>query len=181
MNPRSIIFGLIAFLLVAVAHAIPASAQEAAVKSEVRKGPSGLPLPRFVSLKSNRVNVRKGPSTEHAVTWVFNQAGLPVEVIAEFENWRQVRDAEGAEGWVFHALLSGRRTALIMPWSKETQQIVLRRNRGADAAAVARLESGVLGSLTKCDGEWCEFTVNGYSGYIEQERLWGVYRSERVN
>ena len=171
----------IATLLFAMAPlGAPVVAQEAEVRAQPKKGPSGLPLPRFVSLKSSRVNVRKGPSTEHAVTWVFSQAGLPVEVIGEFENWRQVRDSEGAEGWVFHALLSGRRTALIMPWSKDKQQIALRRSPDSGSATVARVEPGVLGSLTACDGQWCEFTVNGYSGYIEQERLWGVYRSERV-
>lgn len=158
-----------------------ARAQEAEAPAAQSKGGSGLPVPRFVSLKSSRVNVRKGPSTEHAVVWVFSQAGLPIEVISEFENWRQVRDSEGAEGWVFHALLSGRRTGVIMPWVKEKQEVVLRNGRSASSAAVARIETGVLGGLVSCDGEWCEFTVNGYSGYIEQERLWGVYRGERIN
>src|SRR3972149_4758083 len=72
---------------------------------------SGLPVPRYVSLKVDKVNVRKGPSREHEVNWVFTRAGLPVEVSAEFENWRRIRDAEGSEGWVFPSLLSGRRTA----------------------------------------------------------------------
>ena len=175
-------------VLIALLAALPhlpvvalAQAQEAGSAATTRKGPSGLPLPRFVSLKSSRVNVRKGPSTDHAVAWVFSQAGLPVEVIAEFENWRQVRDSEGTEGWVFHALLSGRRTALIMPWAKEKQEIVLHKGRSAGSATVARVETGVMGALVSCDGEWCEFSVNGYSGYVEQERLWGVYRGERIN
>jgi SH3-like domain-containing protein len=158
-----------------------AAAQDGVAKTAPATGPSGLPLPRFVSLKSNRVNVRKGPGTDYPVAWIFSQAGLPVEVIAEFENWRQVRDSEGAEGWVFHALLSGRRTALIMPWAKEKQLIVLHARAAANSAPVARVETGVLGSISTCDGEWCEFSVNGYSGYVEQERLWGVYRGERIN
>src|SRR5262249_52520079 len=72
-----------------------------------------LPVPRFVSLKTDNVNVRQGPTKEHAVAWIFHRAGLPVEIIAEFEIWRRIRDSEGAEGWVYHSLLSGRRTALI--------------------------------------------------------------------
>src|SRR3972149_2901787 len=79
---------------------------------------SGLPLPRFVSLKADKVNVRGGPSREHEVTWVFTRLGLPVEITAESENWRRIRDAEGAEGWVFHSLLSGRRTVLVSPAAK---------------------------------------------------------------
>ena len=138
-------------------------------------------MPRFVSLKSNRVNVRKGPSTDHPVAWVFSRAGLPVEVVAEFEHWRRVRDSEGTEGWVFHSLLSGRRTALVMPWVKQTRQVPLYKKQSQGAGVAARLESGVLGNVLECDGSWCELTTNGVSGWIEQERLWGVYRGERVD
>src|ERR1700752_5184324 len=88
-------------------------------------GQSHLPIPRFVSLKSDRVNVRKGPSTDQAIVWVFSRAGLPVEIIAESDNWRRVRDSEGADGWVFHSLLSARRTALVTPWSKGERSVPL--------------------------------------------------------
>src|SRR3979490_906782 len=72
-----------------------------------------LPCPLYVSLKSDHVNVRAGPTKDNDVAWVYTRSGLPVEITAEFENWRRVRDAEGAEGWVYHSLLSGRRTAVI--------------------------------------------------------------------
>ncbi len=104
-------------------------------------GASGLGLPRFVSLKSDKVNVRKGPNTDQAIVWVFNRAGLPVEVIAESENWRRVRDSEGADGWVLHSLLSGRRTVLIAPWSKDQESVPLyssksiAQERGSSARA----------------------------------------------
>lgn len=173
---------LAAGLTVLAVFAAPVSAagqpeQQAAVKI----GASGLQVPRFVSLKSDRVNVRKGPSKEHAVSWVFSRAGLPVEVVAEFENWRQIRDSEGSEGWVFHALLSGRRTCLVMPWVKTRETITLYDDPSASSDVVARLEPGVLGSVHTCDGTWCNFTVGGFTGWIEQERLWGVYRDEKVN
>ena len=76
---------------------------------------SGLPVPRFVSLKSDRVNVRAGPNKDQEVRWVYTRAGMPVEITAEFENWRRIRDWEGAEGWVYHSLLSGKRTAVVVP------------------------------------------------------------------
>src|SRR5258708_21975031 len=85
---------------------------------------SGLPVPRFVSLKSDRVNVRGGPTKDHDVTWVYTRSGLPVEVTAEFENWRRIRDWEGAEGWVYHSLLSGRRTAIVAPKAKSTEDLL---------------------------------------------------------
>jgi len=177
----SLLLPLAAAIGVCLALQSAALAQSAPGKVIERKGASGLPLPRFVSLKSDRVNVRKGPSTDHAVQWVFSRAGLPVEVIAESDNWRQVRDADGSEGWVFHSLLSGRRTALVMPWSKEDQQIAIYRRRSSSSGSVARVEPGVLGILLSCDGNWCDFSVNGYSGWIEQERLWGVYSGERLD
>ncbi len=80
---------------------------------------SGLPVPRFVSLKSDRVNVRAGPTKDHDVRWVYTRAGMPVEITAEFENWRRIRDWEGAEGWVYHSLLSGKRTAVVVPKMKD--------------------------------------------------------------
>ena len=80
---------------------------------------TGLPVPRYVSLKTDRVNLREGPSKDHRTAWVFQRAGLPVEIVAEYETWRRIRDAEGTEGWVLHSLLSGRRTALVMPWAKD--------------------------------------------------------------
>src|SRR5262252_8595740 len=79
---------------------------------------SGLPVPRFVSLKPDRVNVRGGPTRDHEVTFVYTRAGLPVEITAESDNWRRIRDWEGSEGWVYHSLLSGRRTSVVMPKDK---------------------------------------------------------------
>lgn len=172
-----------AAMMMAMALYLAGSPSTAAqdLSAAIKTGPSGLPLPRFVSLKSNRVNVRKGPSIEHPVAWVFSRAGLPVEVIAEFENWRQIRDSEGSEGWVFHALLSGRRTALVMPWVKERQSIILLDAASSRADTVAQLEPGVLGSIYKCDGKWCNFAIGDYTGWIQQEKLWGVYRGEELD
>lgn len=143
--------------------------------------PSGLPVPRFVSLKSDRVNVRKGPSPEHGIAWVFNRAGLPVEITAEFGHWRKVRDAEGAEGWVFRGLLSARRTAVVSPWVKEVSgSLPLYAGRSEGGAVVAKLQPGVLTSVTSCDGEWCRLSLDKFEGWMKQDRLWGVYRNERI-
>jgi len=143
-------------------------------------GKPALPLPRFVSLKSDKVNVRKGPSTDQAIVWVFSRAGLPVEVIAESDNWRRVRDSEGADGWVFHSLLSARRTVLVMPWAKGEESVPLYASNSTGSRAVAALQSGVLGNVLDCDGEWCQVSVDDYSGYVQQDKLWGVYRGEEV-
>jgi SH3-like domain-containing protein len=133
---------------------------------------SGLQVPRFVSLKSDRVNVRSGPNKDQEVRWVYTRAGMPVEITAEFENWRRIRDWEGAEGWVYHSLLSGRRSADMVP---------LYESRDVESAVVARLQSGVLGQIKSCNGTWCEISGKNFSGWIKQERLWGAYPNEKVD
>jgi SH3-like domain-containing protein len=145
------------------------------------KGPvSGLPMPRYVSLKSDRVNLREGPSKEHRTAWVFQRAGLPVEIVAEFDNWRRIRDAEGAEGWVLHSLLSGRRTAIVAPWRKGEVHD-LRQSNDPASAVVARLESGVVVNVGRCDKKVCRVRGRAFDGMIDQKLLWGVYPNEKVD
>jgi SH3-like domain-containing protein len=145
---------------------------------------SGLPLPRYVSLKSDRVNLRTGPGTDYPTQWVYRRAGLPVEVIKEFETWRQVRDSDGATGWVLQSLLSGRRTALVLPWEikadKPVPQIDIYRSDSDSSGAVVKVEAGVIANVHGCDGRWCHVTIDRYRGYLEQKKLWGIYQNEVV-
>jgi SH3-like domain-containing protein len=149
------------------------SAKDAAVTA------SGLPVPRYVSLKSDHVNVRAGPTKDNDVAWVYTRSGLPVEITAEFENWRRVRDSEGAEGWVYHSLLSGRRTAVVTMKSKDDLASLYDRADRASAVA-ARLQAGVVTQVKRCTSGWCHVAGNGFDGWIEQQRLWGVYADEKV-
>jgi SH3-like domain-containing protein len=150
-----------------------------------RRG-TGLPVPRYVSLKTDRVNLREGPSKDHRTAWVFQRAGLPVEIVAEFETWRRIRDSEGTEGWVLHSLLSGRRTALVAPWTKGVAAPIALLERPEDnAESVARLQPGVITSVKDCGGAWCRVVIvldgaRDVTGYIRQEKLWGVYPNEKV-
>ena len=148
-----------------------------------RGSSSGLAIPRFVSLKADRVNLRSGPGTDYPTSWVFNRAGLPVEVLNEYEAWRQVRDAEGSTGWVLHTMLSGRRTALVLPWElKEGQpppQTPLLDDDSPRARPVAIVEAGLLqisAVATVAGASW----YRHYRGYIEQNKLWGVYAGEVI-
>jgi len=140
---------------------------------------TGLPIPRYASLKTDRVNLREGPSKEHATKWVFQRAGLPVEITAEFEIWRKVRDSEGAEGWVLHSLLSGRRTALVGA-DKKAPSYKIYTKPATDADVAATLQAGVIANVKTCDGSWCLIYGDGFKGYIEQIALWGVYPNEKV-
>jgi SH3-like domain-containing protein len=172
-----ILIGALSLLLAGIGAV---AAEDGLKQAALAAATSGERLPRFVSLKSDKVNVRRGPSTDQTIVWVFSRAGLPVEVIAESDNWRRVRDSEGADGWVFHSLLSARRTVLVTPWSKSDQSVPLYSSPSTSSSAVAELQSGVLGNVLVCDGYWCKLSVNDYSGYVEQDKLWGVYRGEKV-
>jgi len=143
-------------------------------------GPSGLPLPRFVSLKAEKVNVRRGPSSDHAVAWVFQRKGMPVEIVAEFENWRRIRDSDGEEGWILQSMLSGKRTAAVAPWRRD-QTVPLYSAVGGSGGMVAKLQAGVIGEVETCTGEWCRISAGGYEGWIAQTMLWGVYPGESVD
>jgi SH3-like domain-containing protein len=147
---------------------------------------TGLPVPRYVSLKTDRVNLREGPSKDHRTAWVFQRAGLPVEIVAEYETWRRIRDSEGTDGWVLHSLLSGRRTALVMPWAKPPQPPIQLLNRSDDkGGVVANLQPGVIANIKTCDKGWCRVTIvmdraRDVDGYVRQDKLWGVYPDEKV-
>jgi SH3-like domain-containing protein len=148
---------------------------------ELATGPkSGLPVPRFVSLKPDRVNVRGGPTRDHDVAWVYTRAGLPVEITAESDNWRRIRDWEGAEGWVYHSMLSGRRTAVVTAKAKD-DLVPLHDHADGTSTLVARLQAGVVAVVKQCNGSWCRVQGTGFDGWIAQERLWGVYPSEKVD
>lgn len=147
---------------------------------------SGLPLPRYVSLKSDRVHVRQGPGTDYKVLWVFQRAGLPVEVIREYESWREIRDSEGATGWVLQSLLSGRRSGLIVQWDSKggkgvpAKQIAIHGSARESSQAVAVVEPGVIANLLNCEGNWCQIAVGAVKGYVQRKSLWGVYDNETI-
>ncbi len=139
---------------------------------------TGLPLPRFVSLKANKVNVRVGPSRSHPVRWVYQRKGLPIEILAEFENWRRVRDMDGDVGWIYHTLLDGRRHGLVKPSNGE-ETANLFDGPGGTGETIAAAEPNVVVALEACGADWCQAQAGGYTGWIAKRDLWGVYSDER--
>ncbi|WP_310621959.1 SH3 domain-containing protein [Flexibacterium corallicola] len=144
-------------------------------------GASGLPLPRYVSLKSDRVNVRVGPSREHDVAWTFVRERLPVEIIQEYDEWRRIRDWEGKTGWVFRTLLTGYRSALVSPWEGSSGNTPLRKKPGPNEKVVAELEPYVLIGVLECKDGYCRVSGKDFEGWVDQTRLFGVYPDENVD
>ena len=177
---RSIIATVLLGLAVAAPVTNTATAQGAGGQG-LNRGPSGLPLPRFVSLKSGKVNSRIGPGLNYPVDWMYMKPGLPMEIIQEYDNWRRVRDAEGTEGWINQSLLSGRRTGIAAPWQRgKDAEIRLLAQPQEAASVVAVLEPGVIGTIRACNGEWCEMSFDGHTGWLDQGLVWGAYPGETI-
>jgi SH3-like domain-containing protein len=149
-------------MLAGVTPAHPAAAQS-----------DDLPLPRYASFKSNEVNMRVGPGENFPKQWLYQRAGMPVEIFDQEDTWRRVRDYQGVVGWVSVNLLTSRRTAIVI----ETRR-TLRDSPDANARPVAFLEPGVIGRLLECSGDWCRLEGKGFKGWVKRTEIWGVNPTE---
>jgi len=148
--------------------ALAQGAAEAAV--EPRRGPeTGLPLPRYVSLKTSEGNARRGPNRSHRIDWTFTRRDMPLKVTAEFEHWRRIEDLEGQGGWMHHALLSGVRTVLV---TEDMVRMLSQPQPGT--MEVAHLQAGVIARVLRCEPDWCRLGVDGHRGWVRRSALWGI-------
>lgn len=157
-------------------YAAPGSAQQAtptaaaaSVSAPVIGPETNLPLPRYVSLKADEANVRRGPSLSHRIDWVFQRRNMPLQVVAEYGHWRRVIDRDGQGGWVHYMMLSGVRTVIV-----DENMMPLRTRPDDTAPERAELEQGVIAKLGDCTKDWCELNAGGYSGWAHKSVLWGV-------
>lgn len=181
MNLSSLISKLFLSLMAVSFLALPVSVPVASAQSTTT-GQTGLPVPRFVSLKSGQANMRVGPGGKYQVAWLYKKEGLPIEIIQEFDNWRKVRDAQGNEGWMLHSLLSGKRTAVINPWETDKQKGLadLKSKDDPASSTVAKIEPGVVAEVDYCGEEFCHITIGKTNGYVRKANIWGVYPDELI-
>lgn len=132
-----------------------------------------LPVPRFVTIKSETANMRTGPGTRYPIKWEITRKGIPVEVISEFEQWRKVRDFQGEEGWIFNTMLSGARAVVI-----QSKPQILRKSDSASSRPIAKLDVGVVAALKSCTKEWCNIKKDELEGWLPRKSVWGVYPNE---
>jgi SH3-like domain-containing protein len=144
--------------------------------SIVVQAKTNLPLPRYVSIKSNEVNARTGPNVRYPIKWVYVKKGEPIELVAEFEQWRKIRDKEGGEGWVHESMVSGRRRVIII--GDKQQKVFI--DPDENTKAIFLIEANVRATLNKCQNQWCEIEVENHKGWIERKYLWGVYKNEEI-
>lgn len=137
------------------------------------------PVPRFVTLRADVVNLRSGPGSRYPVEWVYHRKGLPVEIVAQFDQWRQIRDSQGTEGWVHQRMVAGARNVVV-----EGTQRILRASADKGAAPVAKLDPGVIAHLLECQDTWCRIEVQSpasdVKGWLGRDEIWGVLPNEVV-
>ncbi|MGF1595182.1 MAG: SH3 domain-containing protein [Kiloniellaceae bacterium] len=136
-------------------------------------GRTGLPLPRFVTLRADEVNLRTGPGTRYPIDWVYRRRGMPVEIVDEFDTWRRIRDWQGTEGWVHQSMVQGQRGVLVTG-----DRHVLHRRPDAASPGVALIDAGVVGVLERCLGEWCEVRLGSFTGWLARSAFYGLYPEE---
>ena len=141
---------------------------------EIQRGQvTNLPIPRYVSLKAKETNVRRGPSLSHKIDWVYKRENIPLEIYAEYENWRKVRDFEGLGGWIHYTLLSGIRYVLV-----EDKLLEMRLLPSIESQVIARVPQHNIAALDKCNIDWCKIVDDGYKGWVLKSGIWGVYENE---
>ncbi|WP_246082448.1 SH3 domain-containing protein [Rubellimicrobium rubrum] len=161
---------------------IPAADQIVVPASSVAPAPAGsptlgpetnLPLPRYVSLKTDEGNARRGPALDQRIDWVFTREDMPLQITAEYGHWRRVEDRDGEGGWVHYSLLSGTRTVIV-----DQDEMPLRTRPDEGSQAVALLEQNVVARLESCEAGWCRISAGGYGGWAPKDAIWGVGADE---
>jgi SH3-like domain-containing protein len=138
---------------------------------------TGLPLPRFVSLRADEVNLRTGPGVQYPVDWVYLRQNLPVQIIAEYDTWRKIRDWQGTQGWVHQSMLSGKRT-FVITGKKRT----IRRRSDSKSPPVAIIHLNAIGDISSCSDlkGWCKISANDNKGWLRRVDFWGVLKDEII-
>lgn len=180
--PASLTFLITALITaVCVSGAAPASAQAplqiepASMTPYAKRAPdmrtsdfSGLPVPRYASLKYGDVNGRMGPSREYPVRWRYERQGLPVLVVRESGHWRKVRDPQGDEVWVHQRMLGVRRTGMT------AENAVLYARADDSSQPIAEVSVGVVTDIAECEGDWCRISISDHKGWLRRLSIWGV-------
>ena len=135
-----------------------------------RVTPSGLAVPRYVTLKFDPVNARAGPGDDHRLLWVYHAKGLPVQIIAETADWRRICDPDGSHSWVHKRSVDGRQAAMRL----QATPLPLHAAPRDSAAVVAYLAPRAVAGLDKCQKGWCRLRAGQADGWAPADEVWGA-------
>tara|TARA_R110002110_G_scaffold415612_6_gene652093 strand:- start:121927 stop:122472 length:546 start_codon:yes stop_codon:yes gene_type:complete len=176
-RPLTALLGLFAIMAFVVIAPEPAATQQTTAAPTAAANPSGLPIPRWVSIRAREANLRTGPGARYPIDWVLQRRSLPAEVVGEFENWRQIEVQDGTVGWVHKSMLSGKRMATVT-----AARVRILQAPEEKAPVAAFVEDGVIVALDGCEATWCRISIesHGVEGWIARSALWGIYDGEAV-
>ncbi|WP_300381645.1 SH3 domain-containing protein [Henriciella sp.] len=129
---------------------------------------SGKPVPRFESLRYSAVHGRRGPSKDHEIVWRYERQGMPVLVVKETRDWRQIRDADGDETWVQARMLNDSRHVFVLA------KAIMRKRPNELSRGVASIQKGVVAALDSCENGWCKVKADGFRGWVKKSAIWGI-------
>ncbi|WP_372917226.1 SH3 domain-containing protein [Sandarakinorhabdus sp.] len=158
-----------------LAATLAAAAAAAAGAAEFADGTTDLRKPRFVSVKRGSAMMRTGPGERFPIMWEYKRPGLPMEILKEYEIWRQVRDPDGVTGWMNKALLTGQRTGIV-----RDQVRLLYVAPDMKSRIGWRIAPDAVVTITLCEDLWCRVSKDGKSGYILRSQMWGTYQREKI-
>ena len=137
---------------------------------------TGLEIPRYVSLKSNDVNIRVGPSINYPIEIKYIVKNYPLKVIEEYEDWRKVEDFKKNIGWIHKSLISGTRTGIVL--SEDNKNIELLNT--LDGNIIGEIGKGNIIYLEKCKIDWCFISSGNFKGWMDKKHIWGVKQNEII-
>lgn len=172
LNPRWAVLRVLVIISLALG-AVGTTSMAQQTAEPILGAVTNLQLPRFVSLKATKANVRRGPSQAYQIDWIFVHRSTPLQVTAEFNNWRRVTDQDNVGGWIHYSLLSGHRTVVV-----QSERIALFSSPKTTLRAVAFAEKGVIASLGSCTRDWCQIETGGFEGWVLKSDVWGVDAAE---
>ena len=127
-------------------------------------------MPRYVSLKFDKVNARAGPGDDHRLLWVYRVRGLPLQVVAETAEWRRVCDPDGELAWVHKRTTDGRRMALNAHRGRRAMR--RGRRRSPEPSPISSPRARPRWTAATAAGAGCGPTAP--SGWVPAGELWGT-------
>jgi len=127
----------------------------------------------MVSVAGEKVNLRKGPSTQYPIVWELGK-GFPLRVIGSQGKWLIVSDFESDVGWIYKNLVN-KKPHLIVKINKNSKaQINIRSGPGTKYKVVGKAEYGVVFETLKRGDGWVKVRhETGLSGWVKRSLLWG--------
>ena len=121
----------------------------------------------FLMLKNEKVNVRYGPSFDFPIKYIYKKIQLPVLLIDKKENFRRIIDHKKNSGWIHISQLKKSKSLIT------TSTKILFKKPTKYSKPLARLDSGRLLLVQKCQIKWCYIKTDQFSGWIDKTNVWG--------